>query len=209
MTEKSKIYYTLTDEAPMLATYSFLPIVKAFTRSADIEIEAPDISLAGRILSNFPEYLKDDQKIPDALAELGELAGKPEANIIKLPNISASVPQLEAAIAELQKQGFAVPNYPVEPKTDEEKTINKKYARVLGSAVNPVLREGNSDRRAPKAVKNYAKANPHRMGIWSADSKTSVAHMSSGDFYGSENSTTVEGDGKFRIVFYGQGGSEK
>ncbi|HEX8736192.1 MAG TPA: NADP-dependent isocitrate dehydrogenase [Pyrinomonadaceae bacterium] len=205
----SKIYYTLTDEAPMLATHSFLPILKAFTKAADIEIEVPDISLAGRILANFPEYLKDDQKIPDALAELGELATKPEANIIKLPNISASVPQLEEAIAELQKQGFAVPNYAAEPKTDEEKAINQKYARVLGSAVNPVLREGNSDRRAAKAVKNYAKANPHRMGVWSADSKTSVAHMNSGDFYGSETSTTVEREGKFRIVFYGNDGSEQ
>src|SRR5437868_9844160 len=205
----SKIYYTLTDEAPMLATHSFLPILKAFTRSADIQIEVPDISLAGRILANFPEYLKDDQKTLDALAKLGELATKPEANIIKLPNISASVPQLEAAIAELQKQGFAVPNYPAEPKTDEEKAINKKYARVLGSAVNPVLREGNSDRRAPKAVKNYAKANPHRMGVWNADSKTSVAHMNGGDFFGTENSTTVETEGKFRIVFSGNGGSEK
>jgi isocitrate dehydrogenase len=205
----SKIYYTLTDEAPMLATHSFLPILKAFTKSADIEIEVPDISLAGRILANFPEYLKDDQKIPDALAELGELATKPEANIIKLPNISASVPQLEEAITELQKQGFAVPNYPSEPKTDEEKAVNKKYARVLGSAVNPVLREGNSDRRAAKAVKNYAKANPHRMGVWSGDSKTSVAHMKSGDFYGTENSTTVETEGKFRIVFYRNDGSEQ
>jgi isocitrate dehydrogenase len=205
----SKIYYTLTDEAPMLATHSFLPILKAFTKAADIEIEVPDISLAGRILANFPEYLTNDQKTPDALAALGELATKPEANIIKLPNISASVPQLEEAIAELQKQGYAVPNYPAEPKTDEEKAINKKYAKVLGSAVNPVLREGNSDRRAPKAVKNYAKANPHRMGAWSADSKTSIAHMSSGDFFGSENSTTVENDGKFRIVFYGNDGSEK
>jgi len=209
MAEKSTIYYTLTDEAPMLATYSFLPILKAFTRSANVEIEAPDISLAGRILANFPDFLADDQKIPDALAALGKLATKPEANIIKLPNISASVPQLEEAIAELQKQGFAVPNYPAEPKTDEEKAINKKYARVLGSAVNPVLREGNSDRRAPKAVKNYAKANPHRMGVWDADSKTSVIHMRSGDFYGSETSTTVETDGKFRIVFYGSDGSEK
>ena len=205
----SKIYYTLTDEAPMLATHSFLPIVKAFTKSADIEIEVPDISLAGRILANFPEYLKDDQKIPDALAELGELAAKPEANIIKLPNISASVPQLEEAIAELQKQGFAVPNYPSEPKNDEEKTINKKYAKVLGSAVNPVLREGNSDRRAPKAVKNYAKVNPHRMGVWTSDSQTSVANMQSGDFYGTENSTIVESDGKFRIVFYNNDGSEQ
>ena len=209
MADKSKIYYTLTDEAPLLATHSFLPIVKAFTRSANIEIEVPDISLAGRILANFPEYLTEDQRIPDALAELGELATQPEANIIKLPNISASVPQLEEAIAELQKQGYAVPNYPAEPKTDEEKAINKKYAKVLGSAVNPVLREGNSDRRAPKAVKNYAKANPHRMGAWSSDSKTTVAHMGSGDFYGSENSTTVDGDGKFRIVFYGSDGAEK
>lgn len=205
----SKIYYTLTDEAPMLATYSFLPIVKAFSRFADIDIEIPDISLSGRILANFPEYLTDSQKVPDALSELGELATKPEANIIKLPNVSASVPQLEDAIAELQKQGFAVPNYPVEPKTEEEKAINKKYAKVLGSAVNPVLREGNSDRRAPKAVKNYAKANPHRMGVWASDSKTSVAHMNSGDFFGTENSTTVEDEGKFRIVFYGDDGSEK
>ena len=209
MSETSKIYYTLTDEAPLLATHSFLPILKAFTKSANIEIEVPDISLAGRILANFPEYLKDDQKVPDALAELGELAAKPEANIIKLPNISASVPQLEEAIAELQKQGFAVPNYPVEPKNDEEKAINKKYAKVLGSAVNPVLREGNSDRRAPKAVKNYVKANPHRMGVWNADSATSVAHMNSGDFYGTETSAVVETEGKFRIVFVGNDGSEQ
>jgi isocitrate dehydrogenase, NADP-dependent, monomeric type len=207
MTEKSKIYYTLTDEAPMLATYSFLPIVKAFTRSADIAIEIPDISLSGRILANFPEYLSDDQKMPDALAELGELATRPEANIIKLPNVSASVPQLEDAINELQRQGYAVPSYPVEPKTDEETAINKKYAKVLGSAVNPVLREGNSDRRAPKAVKNYAKANPHRMGVWASDSRTSIAHMSDGDFFGTENSTTIENEGKFRIVFYGEDGS--
>jgi len=209
MAEKSKIYYTLTDEAPMLATHSFLPILKAFAAAAKIDIGVPDISLAGRILANFPEYLKEGQKTPDALAELGEMASKPEANIIKLPNISASVPQLEAAIAELQKQGFAVPDYPAEPKTDDEKAVNKKYARVLGSAVNPVLREGNSDRRAPRAVKNYAKANPHRMGAWTAESKTSVAHMGTGDFYGSETSTTVGSDGKFRIVFYGNDGSEK
>ena len=209
MAEKSKIYYTLTDEAPMLATFSFLPIVKAFTKAADIEIEVPDISLAGRILANFPEYLTDDQKTPDALAQLGELATKPEANIIKLPNVSASVPQLEEAIGELQKQGYALPNYPVEPKTDEEKAVHKKYSKALGSAVNPVLREGNSDRRAPKAVKNYAKVNPHRMGVWASDSKTSVAHMRSGDFFGTENSTTVEAEGKFKIVFYGNDGSEK
>ncbi len=205
----AKIHYTLTDEAPMLATHSFLPIVKAFTKAANIEIAVPDISLAGRILACLSEYLTDDQKIPDALAELGELATKPDTNIIKLPNISASVPQLEGAIAELQKQGFALPNYPAEPKTDEEKAINKKYARCLGSAVNPVLREGNSDRRAPKAVKNCAKANPHRMGVWNTNSKTSVAHMSGGDFFGTENSKTIDTDGKFRIVFYGADGSEK
>ncbi|MGC4130371.1 MAG: NADP-dependent isocitrate dehydrogenase [Bergeyella sp.] len=209
MSDKSKIYYTLTDEAPMLATHSFLPIVKAFTHSADIEIEVPDISLSGRILANFPEYLTDEQKTEDALAKLGELATKPEANIIKLPNISASAPQLDEAIAELQKKGFAVPDYPAEPKNDEEKAIKTKYAKVLGSAVNPVLREGNSDRRAPKAVKNYAKANPHKMGEWSADSKTEVAHMESGDFYGTETSVTVENATKFRIVFKGNDGSEK
>ncbi|MDR2207069.1 MAG: NADP-dependent isocitrate dehydrogenase [Flavobacteriaceae bacterium] len=205
----SKIYYTLTDEAPMLATHSFLPIVKAFTRFANIDIEVPDISLAGRILSNFSEFLKPEQKIPDALSQLGELAAKPEANIIKLPNISASVPQLDEAIAELQAKGFAVPNYPAEPKTDEEKIIKSKYAKVLGSAVNPVLREGNSDRRAPKAVKNYAKNNPHKMGNWQTESKTEVANMNAGDFYGTENSTTVEHDSKFKIVFKNDGGSEK
>lgn len=209
MAEKSKIYYTLTDEAPMLATHSLLPIVKAFAGAANIEIEVPDISLSGRILAAFPEALNDDQRIPDSLAELGKLATTPEANIIKLPNISASVPQLEAAIAELQGQGFAVPNYPSDPKNDEETAVNKKYARVLGSAVNPVLREGNSDRRAPKAVKNYAKANPHRMGQWAADSKTSVTHMGSGDFFGTETSRTVEDDGQFRIVFRAADGTEK
>jgi isocitrate dehydrogenase len=209
MAQESKIYYTLTDEAPLLATHSLLPILKAVAGAAGITIEVPDISLSGRILANFPEYLNDDQKIPDSLAELGELATKPHANIIKLPNISASVPQLEEAISELQKQGFSLPNYPAEPRTPEEVEVNKKYARVLGSSVNPVLREGNSDRRAPKAVKNYARANPHRMGPWSSDSKTSVAHMHSGDFFGSENSTTIDSDSKFRIVFYGSDGSEK
>ncbi len=209
MSEKSKIIYTLTDEAPMLATHSFLPIVKAFTSVADVNIVPKDISLSGRILANFPEYLTDEQKIGDALSELGQLATTPEANIIKLPNISASVPQLDEAIAELQSKGFAVPNYPAEPKNDEEKAIKAKYAKVLGSAVNPVLREGNSDRRAPKAVKNYAKANPHKMGDWSADSKTDVAHMTRGDFYGTETSTTVEKDSKYRIVFFGNDGSEK
>ncbi|QTV07036.1 NADP-dependent isocitrate dehydrogenase [Faecalibacter bovis] len=209
MMSKSKIIYTLTDEAPMLATYSLLPIVKAFTSTADIEVETRDISLAGRILANFPEFLKDDQKIGDALAELGELANTPEANIIKLPNISASIPQLTAAIAELQAHGYAVPNYPADAATEEEKAIKAKYAKVLGSAVNPVLREGNSDRRAPKAVKNYAKKHPHSMGAWSADSKTKVAHMEAGDFYGTEQSVTVENDSQFKIEFVGKDGSVK
>ncbi len=204
---QAKIYYTLTDEAPMLATHSFLPIVKAFTQPAGIEISVPDISLAGRILAVFPENLTEEQRIPDDLTALGELAKQTEANIIKLPNISASVPQLEEAIAELQQQGYAVPNYPSEPKNEEENAIQKKYSKVLGSAVNPVLREGNSDRRAPKSVKDYAKANPHRMGEWKADSKTEVAHMESGDFYDTENSLTVDHDGKFRIVFYGNDGN--
>jgi len=205
----SKIHYTLTDEAPMLATQSFLPIVQGFTKTADITIEVPDISLAGRILANFPEFLKEDQRIPDALAELGTLASTPEANIIKLPNISASAPQLDAAIAELQAKGFAVPNYPSEPKTEEEKEIKARYGKVLGSAVNPVLREGNSDRRAPKAVKNYAKANPHKMGAWAKDSKTEVAYMTSGDFYGTETSTTLENATEYTIKFYGDNGEEK
>ena len=207
MSNSSKIIYTKTDEAPLLATYSLLPIVQAFTASAGIEVETRDISLAGRILANFPEFLKDDQKIGDALTELGQLANTPEANIIKLPNISASIPQLKAAIAELQSQGFALPNYPEDAQTEEEKAIKAKYAKVLGSAVNPVLREGNSDRRAPKAVKNYAKANPHSMGAWSSDSKTSVASMSEGDFYGSEKSTTVENDSQFKIEFVGADGA--
>ena len=205
----SKIHYTLTDEAPMLATHSFLPIVQGFTKTADITIEVPDISLAGRILANFPEFLKEEQRIPDALAELGALATTPEANIIKLPNISASVPQLDEAIAELQAKGFAVPNYPAEPKNEDEKAIKARYGKVLGSAVNPVLREGNSDRRAPKAVKNYAKANPHKMGAWATDSKTKVAYMKSGDFYGTENSTTLENATEYTIKFYGDNGEEK
>lgn len=209
MSDKSKIYYTLTDEAPMLATHSFLPMVKAFTKSANIEIEAPDISLSGRILANFPEYLKEDQKMPDALAQLGELATRPEANIIKLPNISASVFQLEAAIAELRKKGYNLPDYPAEPKNEEEKAIKASYAKVLGSAVNPVLREGNSDRRAPKAVKNYAKANPHRMGDWKSDSKTDVAYMHTGDFYGTETSLTLDTPTQYRIVLKGKDASEK
>src|SRR6218665_2030874 len=205
----SKIIYTITDEAPMLATHSFLPIVKAFSKPANIDIETRDISLAARILSNFPEYLTEDQKTPDALTELGTLATAPEANIIKLPNISASIPQLKDAIAELQSQGYNIPNFPEDPQTHEEKTVKAKYAKVLGSAVNPVLREGNSDRRAPKAVKNYAKAHPHSMGAWHPDSKTHVSSMSEGDFYGTETSTTVENDSKFKIVFFGNDGSEK
>ena len=197
----AKIIYTITDEAPMLATHSFLPIVKAFTTSSGIEIETKDISLAGRILANFPECLSDDQKIGDALAELGELAKTPEANIIKLPNISASIPQLQGAIKELQAKGYAVPNYPGDDAT------RVKYAKVLGSAVNPVLREGNSDRRAPKAVKNYAKKNPHSMGAWASDSKTHVASMSEGDFYGSEKSVTVDAATDVKIQFVGNDGT--
>lgn len=207
MSNTSKIIYTKTDEAPMLATYSLLPIVQAFTASAGIDVETRDISLAGRILANFPEYLNDDQKIGDALAELGGLATTPEANIIKLPNISASIPQLVDAITELQSQGYALPNYPDNAQTEEEKTIKAKYSKVLGSAVNPVLREGNSDRRAPKAVKNYAKQNPHSMGKWSADSKTKVASMTEGDFYGSEKSTTVSEAAQFKIEFVGEDGA--
>jgi isocitrate dehydrogenase len=206
MTQKAKIFYTLTDEAPLLATYSFLPIVQAFTSTSDIEIETRDISLAARILSNFPEFLKEDQKTGDALLELGKLATTPEANIIKLPNVSASVPQLKAAIAELQSHGYALPDFPEDPQSEEEKSIKAKYSKVLGSAVNPVLREGNSDRRAPKAVKNYAKANPHSMGAWSSDSKTHVASMESGDFYGSEKSITVSDVTDVKIEFVGKGG---
>lgn len=198
-TKTAKILYTLTDEAPALATYSFLPIVKAFTDSAGIVVETRDISLAGRIISQFPEYLNPEQRINDDLAELGEIAKTPEANIVKLPNISASMPQLKAAIRELQAQGYALPDYPDEPKTDEEKSIKAKYDKVKGSAVNPVLREGNSDRRAPLAVKEYAKTNPHSMGKWSADSKTHVSSMSKGDFYGSEKSLTMENPENIRI----------
>jgi len=205
----SKIHYTLTDEAPMLATHSFLPVVKAFTKTAGIEIEVSDISLSGRILATFPDFLKDDQKVPDALAELGELTLNPDANIIKLPNISASVPQLTAAISELQSKGYAVPDYPAEPKNDEEAVIKTRYAKVLGSAVNPVLRQGNSDRRAPKAVKDYAKSHPHKMGAWTKDSKTEVAHMNDHDYYATENSLTLDHPTEYKIVFYGNDGSQK
>jgi isocitrate dehydrogenase len=206
MSTKSKIFYTLTDEAPLLATYSFLPIVKAFTATSNIEIETRDISLAGRILANFPEFLKEEQKVGDALSELGQLATTPEANIIKLPNVSASVPQLKTAIAELQSHGYAVPHFPEEPANDVEAAIKAKYSKILGSAVNPVLREGNSDRRAPKAVKNYAKANPHSMGTWSSESKTKVASMETGDFYGSEKSVTVTDATDVKIEFVGKDG---
>lgn len=205
----SKIIYTKTDEAPLLATYSFLPIVQAFAKTADIEVELRDISLAGRILANLNEYLSEDQKTTDALAELGQLATTPDANIIKLPNISASIPQLKGAIAELQKAGYNIPNYPDAPANEEEEKIRAAYAKVLGSAVNPVLREGNSDRRAPKAVKNYAKANPHRMGAWASDSKTRVTSMQDGDFYSSEQSLTLDADSQFKIEFVAANGETK
>ncbi|MEQ6119785.1 NADP-dependent isocitrate dehydrogenase [Reichenbachiella sp. MALMAid0571] len=202
MTQTSKIIYTITDEAPALATQSLLPIVQAFTGPSGIEIETRDISLAGRIIANFPDVLTDDQKISDDLTELGELAKNPDANIVKLPNVSASIPQLQTAIKELQAKGYKLPDYPEEPKDDEEKQIKLRYAKLLGSAVNPVLREGNSDRRAPRAVKNYAKNHPHSMGAWTSSSKTHVASMTSGDFYGSEKSVTVQeaGDVKIELV---------
>jgi len=197
--EISKIIYTETDEAPSLATYSLLPIINTFTKAAGIKVEKRDISLSGRIISNFPENLSSEQKIPDALQELGLLTMKPEANIIKLPNISASIPQLKAAILELQQQGYDIPDYPEEPASEAEKAINSRYATVLGSAVNPVLREGNSDRRAPASVKNFAKNNPHRMGVWSPASRTHVAHMKGGAFFSSEKSLTVENACNVRI----------
>ena len=207
MSQRPAIIYTKTDEAPALATYSLLPIVQAFTKHAGIAVETRDISLAGRIMANFPEYLTADQQIGDALAELGNLATTPEANIIKLPNISASVPQLKAAIAELQSQGYKLPDYPDEPKTDEEKEIKARYDKIKGSAVNPVLREGNSDRRAPKAVKEYAKNNPHSMGAWSADSKTAVATMGKDDFFSNEQSVTVPEATNVRIEFVSADGN--
>ena len=198
---KAKIIWTKIDEAPALATYSLLPVVNAFTKAAGVVVEARDISLAGRILANFPENLTAEQQIPDELTALGELAKTPEANIIKLPNISASIPQLVAAIAELQSQGYDIPNFPENPQTDAEKEIRARYGKVLGSAVNPVLREGNSDRRAAPSVKQYARNNPHKMGAWSADSKTHVAHMEGGDFYGNETATTIANACKYRIEF--------
>lgn len=209
MAKTSTIIYTKTDEAPALATRSLLPIIKSFTASSNIDIVTKDISLAARILAVFPDFLKDDQKVPNALAELGELATKPEANIIKLPNISASVPQLKEAIAELISQGFNVPNFPDEIKTEEDKDIRSRYDKIKGSAVNPVLREGNSDRRAPKAVKNYAKKNPHSMGEWSSDSKTEVATMSQGDFFHTEKSLTLSKADTVSIKFIGKDGNSE
>ncbi|MDB5799310.1 MAG: icd2 [Rhodocyclales bacterium] len=206
---EAKIIYTLTDEAPALATYSFLPIVQAFTRTAGIAVETRDISVASRILSNFPEALKPEQRVPDTLAELGELAKTPQANIIKLPNVSASVPQLKAAIKELQSQGYTVPDYPEVPANDDEQKIKTRYAKVLGSAVNPVLREGNSDRRVANAVKQYAKKHPHSMGAWTADSKSHVAHMSAGDFYGNEQSAVIAKAGSVKIEFTDAAGNTK
>ena len=205
-TDKAKIFYTITDEGPFLATHSFLPILEAFTKAAGVNVETKDISLAGRILANFPDYLKNDQKVSDALAELGELAKKPEANIIKLPNISASVPQLTAAIKELQGKGYDLPDYPEEPKNDKEKKIQERYNAVKGSAVNPVLREGNSDRRAPKPVKEYARNNPHSMGEWSSDSKTHVSAMSDNDFAHSEKSLTLGSEDEVKIEFVDENG---
>ena len=195
----AKIIYTHTDEAPMLATYSFLPVIQAFASTAGVEVETRDISLAGRIIAVFGDYLTEEQRIPDALAELGALAKTPEANIIKLPNISASIPQLKAAVVELQGQGYALPDYPDNPTTDEQKDVRARYDRIKGSAVNPVLREGNSDRRAPLSVKNYARANPHTMGAWSPDSKTNVAHMEADDFRSNEKSVVIAADGSLKI----------
>lgn len=205
-TQKSTIIYTITDEAPALATHSLLPIIQAFAASSDINIDTRDISLAGRVIASFPEYLTEEQRISDALAELGELAKTPEANIIKLPNISASIPQLHAVIKELQAKGYALPNYPEEAKTEEEKAVKAVYDKIKGSAVNPVLREGNSDRRAPGAVKQYARNNPHSMGAWSADSKSHVASMSEGDFYSSEKSVTIDGATNVNIEFVADNG---
>ena len=202
----AKIIWTKVDEAPALATYSLLPIVETFTKAAGVAVETRDISLAGRIIANFPDNLTPDQKIADELAELGQLATKPEANIIKLPNVSASIPQLKTAIKELQAQGYKIPDFPEDPKTDEEKALKLRFGKVLGSAVNPVLREGNSDRRAATAVKQFAKDNPHKMGAWAPDSKSHIAHMTSGDFYGSEKSTTIEQPTDLRIEFVGKDG---
>ena len=208
-TQSSKIIWTRIDEAPALATYSFLPIVQAFTKGTGVEVETSDISLAGRIIASFPERLTEAQRIPDNLTRLGELTLKPEANIIKLPNVSASVPQLNAAIKELQGKGYNLPDYPENPQTDEEKEIQARYSKVLGSAVNPVLREGNSDRRAPLSVKNFARKNPHKLGAWTAASKAEVAFMSSGDFYGNEKSVVMGGAGELKIELVAKDGTVK
>jgi isocitrate dehydrogenase len=206
---ESKICYTKTDEAPALATVSLLPIIETFTSIAGIKMELRDISLAGRILANFPESLTEEQRQSDDLAFLGDLANKPEANIVKLPNISASIPQLTATIKELHGLGYKVPEYPMEPKTEEEKIIAAKYAIVLGSAVNPVLRQGNSDRRVAKPVKDYAQKHPHSMGEWAKDSKCHVSHMDAEDFFGSEKSVVIEKDGPVQIVFVDKSGNKK
>ncbi|MEU2426454.1 NADP-dependent isocitrate dehydrogenase [Streptomyces sp. NPDC007851] len=203
----STIIYTYTDEAPALATHSFLPVVQAYASQAGVAVDTRDISLAGRIIAHFPEYLAEDQRIPDALAELGDLAKTPEANIVKLPNISASIPQLKAAVAELQGKGYALPDYPDEPKNDEEREIRARYDKVKGSAVNPVLREGNSDRRAPASVKNYAKTHPHRMGAWSGESKTNVTTMGENDFRSTEKSVVISEAGKLRIELVAEDGT--
>ncbi|WP_333608189.1 NADP-dependent isocitrate dehydrogenase [Arsukibacterium sp.] len=207
--ESAKIIYTITDEAPALATHSFLPVVAAFSAAAGVAVETRDISLSGRIIASFPEFLKSEQRINDDLAELGELAKQPDANIIKLPNISASVPQLKAAIKELQAQGYALPDYPEEANTEQERDVKARYDKIKGSAVNPVLREGNSDRRAPASVKQYARKNPHSMGAWSSSSKSHVAHMTAGDFYGSEQSTTIAADDSLTISLQQADGSVK
>src|SRR5262245_39169763 len=200
----STIIYTHTDEAPALATYSFLPIIKAFTATCGVDVETRDISLSGRIIAAFPERLTDKQRTSDALAELGELCKKPEANIIKLPNISASIPQLKAAIAELRAQVYNLPDYPEQPANEEEKSVKARYDKIKGSAVNPVIREGNSDRRAPNAVKQYAKKNPHSMGTWTSNSKSEVVHMDSGDFRSNEKSVTIAREGKLQIELIGK-----
>ncbi|MCB1285545.1 MAG: NADP-dependent isocitrate dehydrogenase, partial [Microthrixaceae bacterium] len=204
----SSIIYTYTDEAPALATHSFLPIIQAFAKVAGVRVETRDISLAGRIIANFPEGLSDTQRIGDALAELGDIVTHAEANVIKLPNVSASVPQLKAAIAELRAKGYDVPEYPDDPADDNEVSIRERYAKVLGSAVNPVLREGNSDRRAAASVKNYAKKHPHRMGAWESTSKTNVATMSGGDFFSNEKSVTVPEATNVSIVHVAADGTE-
>jgi len=201
MTKSATIIWTKIDEAPALATYSFLPIVQAFTKGTGVSVETRDISLAGRIIANFPDYLTEKQRIPDYLAQLGALALTPEANIIKLPNISASIPQLKAAIKELREHGFNLPDYPEEPENDADRALQERFAKVLGSAVNPVLRQGNSDRRAPLSVKMFSKKHPHKMGAWTGDSKSHVAHMTAGDFYGSEKSATLAKATNVRIEF--------